>query len=347
MAALQYSSPPDYDRLYTLGSHARLAFIFLASKGFLPTENLWRAFFEGVPDHMYTYRVHTAPGVRMVNTSFLAGYEVRKPIITRYRHRSVVEAMLLTMAAALNAHPPATHFIIVSETCAPIRPFPFIYNHLAINFANFSFIDNFAPYEQDHLSLRPNKYDWKSRFLGRMENVSEWRFKKGAQYSILQRHHVQHLLKKDNIHDRFLRIFMLIYGVSPTEHAIQNYFEVFQPEDGLIYPDTLTYSQWFWNVSSKSNQHPRTFRNTVEEFRLMRSLADVERNCTRTLCYLFGRKWAGFTPELPASEVRALLDSQVPTEADAGELDLRIPRYRQVIPRAMRELWHISNDRDR
>lgn len=108
---------------------SKIAFLFL-SRGELPLEDVWRAFFEYQADPaLYTIYVHTQPSFRFSNTSLFHGKQIKNLITTKWADSSVVEASKNLYQAALE-DPQNEFFCLISESCIPLASFPVWRKHL-------------------------------------------------------------------------------------------------------------------------------------------------------------------------------------------------------------------------
>lgn len=144
---LQYASPthtapPSPPHPPPDGSSA-VAFLFL-TKGptaegqrALPHDHLWGKFFAKQDANLFLVRVHAPPWFTFNSTNTNApgifiGTEIPDPVFPiEWGGISMVKAeKSLLKSALLSTEPRAERFVLLSESCVPLRTFPFMYHYL-------------------------------------------------------------------------------------------------------------------------------------------------------------------------------------------------------------------------
>ncbi|KVI11849.1 Glycosyl transferase, family 14 [Cynara cardunculus var. scolymus] len=152
----------------------KIAFMFL-SPGSLPFEKLWDKFFQG---HEGRFSVHIhASREKPVHTSrYFVNREVRSGKVD-WGKISMVDAEKRLLANALK-DPDNQHFVLLSDSCVPLRDFDYVYNYLM--YTNISFIDSFED---------PGPHG-SGRYIDHMlPEVEKKFFRKGAQWFTMKRQH--------------------------------------------------------------------------------------------------------------------------------------------------------------
>ncbi|KAJ1420137.1 Glycosyl transferase, family 14 [Sesbania bispinosa] len=113
----------------------KVAFLFL-TPGSLPFEKLWHMFFQGHEGKFSIY-IHASKEKPAHVSRYFVGREIHSEPVS-WGGFSMVEAEKRLLANAL-LDPDNQHFVLLSESCIPLRHFEFVYNYLL--FSNVSFIE--------------------------------------------------------------------------------------------------------------------------------------------------------------------------------------------------------------
>ncbi|KAI3691225.1 hypothetical protein L2E82_49458 [Cichorium intybus] len=157
----------------------KIAFMFL-SPGSLPFERLWDKFFQG---HEGKFSIHIhASRVKPVHSSrYFQNREIRSDKVD-WGKISMVDAEKRLLANALK-DPDNQHFVLLSDSCVPLRGFDYVNNYLL--YTNVSFIDSFED-PGPHGSGRYSNH--------MLPEVEKKFFRKGAQWFTMKRQHMPLLL---------------------------------------------------------------------------------------------------------------------------------------------------------
>ncbi|OAE28257.1 hypothetical protein AXG93_4492s1480 [Marchantia polymorpha subsp. ruderalis] len=204
-------------RMYQ-GGTPKIAFMFL-TPGPLPFEFIWEAFFKG-HEGLYSIYVHASERNTLKSiwrSRVFADREIPSDKVYWGRIEMIdAERRLLSRALLdLNNH----FFVLLSESCIPLREFTYIYS--ALMNSTFSFVDNFddpgphglGRYIEDKMTPEVQPYDWR----------------KGAQwFAVMRRHAV--LLVSDYLYYMKFRDFCKPgeenHNCYPDEHYVQTYLHL-------------------------------------------------------------------------------------------------------------------------
>lgn len=103
-----------------LGEEAQVAFLFL-TRGDLHHRAIWEEYL-GQADHRARVLAHTKDTRLLSEDSFLGDAQIAQKVKTGWGELSLVHATLALLRAALEDGD-TTHFVLVSESCVPVRPF--------------------------------------------------------------------------------------------------------------------------------------------------------------------------------------------------------------------------------
>ncbi|EPS59046.1 hypothetical protein M569_15763, partial [Genlisea aurea] len=113
----------------------KIAFLFL-TPGPLPFEKLWDNFFQGHEGRFSVY-VHASRDKPVHFSRYFINREIRSNKV-EWGKISMVDAERRLLASALKDHD-NQHFVLLSDSCIPLRDFDFVYDYLM--YTNVSFID--------------------------------------------------------------------------------------------------------------------------------------------------------------------------------------------------------------
>ncbi|KAG4379209.1 hypothetical protein AAZX31_17G189600 [Glycine max] len=273
----------------------KVAFLFL-SPGSLPFEKLWHMFFQGHEGKFSVY-VHSSKEKPTHVSSFFVGREIHSEPVG-WGKISMVEAERRLLAHAL-LDPDNQHFVLLSESCIPVRRFEFVYNYLLLT--NVSFIDSYVD---------PGPHG-NGRYIEHMlPEVEKKDFRKGSQWFSMKRQHAIIVMADSLYFTKFK------HHCRPNmegnrncyadEHYLPTFFTMLDP--GGIANWSVTYVDW-----SEGKWHPRSFRARDITYQVMKNIAYIDEsphftsdakrtvvitpcmlNGSKRSCYLFARK---FFPE--------------------------------------------------
>lgn len=163
----------------------RLAFLFLAVDH-LPLAEVWGRFLGAAPPNSFSVFVHAKPGVVLgpanADSPVFWGRQLADPVETSYGATSVVEAERRLFEAALADDPLAEWFVLLSESCAPLRTFAFV----AAYFAALPRPTASSPQPQpSFLTSQPTRERYCGSFDRALLPPDRWR--KGSQWVALGR----------------------------------------------------------------------------------------------------------------------------------------------------------------
>ncbi|KAK7293654.1 hypothetical protein RJT34_16526 [Clitoria ternatea] len=273
----------------------KVAFLFL-TPGSLPFEKLWHMFFQGHEGKFSVY-VHASKEKPVHVSPYFTGRDIHSEPVN-WGKISMVEAERRLLANAL-LDPGNQHFVLLSESCIPVRRFEFVYNYLLLT--NVSFIDCYVD---------PGPHG-NGRYIDYMlPEVEKKDFRKGSQWFSMKRQHAI-IIMADSLYFSKFR-----HHCRPNmegnrncyadEHYLPTFFNMLDP--GGIANWSVTYVDW-----SEGKWHPRSFRARDITYQLMKNIAYIDEsphftsdskrtvvitpcmlNGSKRSCYLFARK---FFPE--------------------------------------------------
>ncbi|XP_022857201.1 uncharacterized protein LOC111378254 isoform X2 [Olea europaea var. sylvestris] len=273
----------------------KIAFLFL-TPGALPFEKLWDKFFQGHEGKFSVY-VHASKDKPVHFSRYFFNREIRSGKVV-WGTISMVDAEKRLLANALE-DPDNLHFVLLSDSCIPLRNFDYIYNYLL--YTNVSFVDSFED-PGPHGSGRYSEH--------MLPEVEKKDFRKGAQWFTMKRQHAT-IIMADSLYYTKFRIYCkpgMEYGRNcySDEHCLPTFFHILDPAG--IANWSVTHVDW-----SEGKWHPKAYRSQDVTFELMRNITSIvdsvhvtsnERkeiqirpclwNGNQRPCYLFARK---FLPE--------------------------------------------------
>ncbi|XP_020274420.1 uncharacterized protein LOC109849058 isoform X2 [Asparagus officinalis] len=252
----------------------KVAFMFL-TRGPLPLSPLWEKFFQGHEEH-YSIYVHSLPGYRPEFASDSVFYQRQIPSqVAEWGKINMIDAERRLLANAL-LDLSNERFVLLSESCIPLKNFTIIYSYLTKS--NHSFVNSF----DDPSSLGRGRYNPK---MAPEITVSQWR--KGAQWFEVDRKLAARLVADTKYYPKFKDFCKPACYVD--EHYFPTMLAIETPR--LISNRTVTWVDW-----SRGGAHPATFgRGDVnEEFlkRIIEGQSCLYNGQPSSVCFLFARKFA-------------------------------------------------------
>ncbi|KAK7283041.1 hypothetical protein RIF29_12260 [Crotalaria pallida] len=274
---------------------SKVAFLFM-TPGSLPFEKLWHMFFQGHEGKFSIY-VHASKEKPVHVSRYFAGRDIHSEPVA-WGKFSMVEAEKRLLARAL-LDPDNQHFVLLSESCVPVRHFEYVYNYLL--FTNVSFIECYND---------PGPHGTGRYIHHMLPEVEEKDFRKGSQWFSMKRQHAIIVMADSLYYTKFK------HHCRPNmeggrncysdEHYLPTLFNMVDP--GGIANWSVTYVDW-----SEGKWHPRAFSARDITSNLMEYLSSIDesphitsdaqrtvlftpciRNGSKQPCYLFARK---FHPE--------------------------------------------------
>ncbi|VFQ97710.1 unnamed protein product [Cuscuta campestris] len=252
----------------------KIAFMFL-TKGPLPLAPLWERFFKGNEGKFSVY-VHSSPSFKAQFPPKSVFYERQIPSqVAEWGKMSICDAERRLLANAL-LDIANEWFILLSESCIPLRNFTLIYTH--IKRSKHSFIGSFddpGPYGRA-------RYD--PNMLPEV-NISQWR--KGSQWFEIDRNLALYIVEDVTFYPKFSDF------CTPPCYVDEHYFPTMLAIKAAnrLANRSLTWVDW-----SRGGAHPATFgRSDITEAFVKRMLGGhrcVYNGRNSSVCFLFARKFA-------------------------------------------------------
>ncbi|CAN1185129.1 Glycosyltransferase BC10 [Linum perenne] len=207
-----------------VSKNPKIAFMFL-TPNVLPFEKLWEKFFE-----------------------------------VEWGKISMVDAERRLLAHAL-LDPDNHQFILLSDSCVPLRTFNYVYNFLM--FTNVSYIDSYVD---------PGPHG-NGRYSEHMSpEVHYADFRKGAQWFSMKRQHAI-IVMADSLYYRKFRLYcrpnMNGKNCYADEHYLQTFFTMIDPHG--IAKWSVTHVDW-----SEGKWHPRSYRAGDITYNFLKNLTTVD-----------------------------------------------------------------------
>lgn len=265
----------------------KIAFMFL-TRGPMPLIPLWERFLADFKDRASIYIHASTPGYNVSdvigNHSLFHGRQI-PGVQVKWGGLGMVRAERELITAALE-DPANQRFVLLSESCIPIRSFAYVADYLFAS--NKSFITS-------------HQTDW--RYPGRKmaSMIPRSKFRKGSQWIALTRKHAE-LVSKDHT---YFASFAEAAASIPDESYIQTLVPMLDPEG--VEARSVSFVQW----PSVFARHPITFPHDGITGQLIREIQSKENPTEETVdclwrmsrsppcelngqpapCFLFARKF--------------------------------------------------------
>lgn len=275
--------------------NSKVAFMFL-TPGALPFESLWDKFFHGHEGRFSIY-VHASKDKPVHFSRYFINREIHSDTVD-WGKISMVDAEKRLLGNALK-DPENQNFVLLSDSCIPVRDFDFVYNYLM--YTNVSFIDCFED-PGPHGSGRYSEH--------MLPEVDIKDFRKGAQWFTMKRQHALIVMADSLYYSKFrdhcrpgMDGWRNCYS---DEHYLPTFFYMVDP--GGISNWSVTHVDW-----SERKWHPKSYGAQDVSLELLKNITMVDeifhvtsdeakteilkpcvRNGVQGPCYLFARK---FLPE--------------------------------------------------
>lgn len=281
-------------------NNPKIAFMFL-SVGSLPFKKLWHKFFQG-HDGRFSVYIHASREKPVHSSRYFINREIRSGKVD-WGKISMVDAEKRLLANALK-DPDNRHFVLLSDSCVPLRDFDYVYNYLM--YTNVSFIDSFED-PGPHGSGRYSEH-----MLPEVEKKS---FRKGAQWFTMKRQHAIIVMADSLYYTKFrdyCRPGMEGRNCYADEHYLPTFFHILDPKG--IANRSVTHVDW-----SEGKWHPKSYREKDISHQLIKNITSITKSVHVTSegkkktmimpcmlnginrpCYLFARK---FLPETQNSMI--------------------------------------------
>ncbi|KAL2475685.1 Core-2/I-branching beta-1 [Abeliophyllum distichum] len=333
-----YSSLPRKSRVFLdrFEGNAKIAFLFLARRD-LPLDFLWGSFFENADKEIFSIHIHSEPGFVFDESTTRSGFfynrQLKNGIKVVWGEASMIEAERLLLDVALE-DPANQRFVLLSDSCAPLYNFSYIYNYLMAS--PRSFVDSF-------LDKKDVRYNPKMSPV-----IPQGKWRKGSQWITLTRSHAEVIVDDEVVFPVFRKFCKrrppldVSYGKQnlklqkqhnciPDEHYVQTLLAMNNLEAELE-RRTVTYTVWNQSTTKMENKgwHPVTFSYADAGTQQIKRIKDINHvyyeteyrtewcsnNSTSVPCFLFARKFSkGAAMRLLSQgvvgnfEVTALLES--------------------------------------
>lgn len=273
----------------------KIAFMFL-SPGSLPFEKLWDKFFQGHEGRFSIY-IHASREKPVHTSRYFVNKEIRSGKVD-WGKISMVDAEKRLLSNALKDLD-NQHFVLLSDSCVPLRDFDYVYNYLM--YTNISFIDSF-PDPGPHGNGRYSEH--------MLPEVEKKYFRKGAQWFTMKRQHAVIVMADSLYYSKFREYCRP--GMDgqrncySDEHYLPTFFNMHDPTG--IANWSVTHVDW-----SEGKWHPKSYEKKDVSEELIRNITSItesvhvtseEKKETMIMpclwngmnrpCYLFARK---FLPE--------------------------------------------------
>lgn len=223
----------------------KLAFLFL-TRGPMDLEMLWQLFFTGIPKELYNVYLHAAPGFEYnqstTRTDVFLGRGIPSKTVD-WGQMSMIDAEKRLLKAGLE-DVANERFILLSESCIPLRSFSYTYDYLMGQ--SKSFIESYS-------TDLPGRYDPN---MGPMVKGED--FRKGGQWFALIRGHARLVHEEKQVYEVFQKHCYWDWGLNklcaPDETYIQTTLSVLKRESE-IHPRGVTFTEWY----PTTRVHPKRY----------------------------------------------------------------------------------------
>ncbi|CAN8229990.1 unnamed protein product [Cochlearia groenlandica] len=280
------SSPP------VIRKSSKIAFMFL-TPGTLPFERLWDRFFQGHEEKFSVY-IHASKERPVHYSRYFVNREIRSDEVV-WGRISMVDAERRLLSNALR-DPTNQQFVLLSDSCVPLRSFEYIYNYLM--YSNVSYVDCFDD-QGEHGSGRHMKH--------MLPEIPKKDFRKGAQWFTMKRQHAVATMADSLYYSKFRDYcgpgIENNKNCIADEHYLPTFFHMLDPSG--ISNWTVTQVDW-----SERQWHPKTYMPEDITHELLKNLTSADTvvhvtsvgmgeeiwmpcmwNGIKRPCYLFGRKF--------------------------------------------------------
>jgi hypothetical protein len=240
----------------------KIAFCFLIYD-IINIEEAWNTFFINIDKNLYNIYIHYKTDVPL---KYFNNYKLNNCINTHYADISLVQAQNKLLQEALLHDLENEHFIFLSNSCIPLKPFIFIYNNLNENLSYFNISEhkNCFPRCNDLLKIYDKKY-----------------IQKASQWCILNKKHAKIMIKEDE----YIHLYNNIYASDEICYITNIFLNNLEKEIIMTLnssDEATTFTNWqgmnYKYVSSKGLKN----YNTIKEEELIHLLNSKS---------LFGRKF--------------------------------------------------------
>lgn len=243
------------EKYVILKEQQKVAFLFLIYDE-INNQDLWIQFFKGIDRSKYSIYIHYKHDQDLKEFN---DYKLKNCIPTNWGDLSLIKAQNVLLKEAIK-DPLNKHFIFLSNSCVPLKPFNVIYDKLC-NYNNKSFI-----HKANDNQVFP-RYEHILNFTQK-DNI-----KKQSQWCILCRKHVDILLRDENIYMNWYS------GVPiPDESVYITYLTSQKCNDELIITENnekhTTFINWYedYKFSYNHNGLPKVYNSiSIDEINFLLS----------------------------------------------------------------------------
>lgn len=247
----------------------KLAFLFLIYDE-INFENIWHKFFINIDKNKYNIYIHQKNNFQL---QFFNQYKINQIIPTSYQsHISLVLAFNRLIEEALK-DPDNSHFILLSGSCIPAKPFNYIYDFLNPNFSYF----NICPQEQ--CFPRANQT---------LQFIDKKFIQKSSTWCILNKKHANVLIKETF----YINWFKDCYGADEHAYITSLFYHNLQNEL-ITTPNIALNATTFTNWEGMDYPYPSTnglknydFISNEELMNILRSYGTLFARKFNKCCYL-------------------------------------------------------------
>uniref|UniRef100_A0A1J3DFU9 Core-2/I-branching beta-1,6-N-acetylglucosaminyltransferase family protein n=1 Tax=Noccaea caerulescens TaxID=107243 RepID=A0A1J3DFU9_NOCCA len=251
-------------RGYSGDGRPKVAFLFLARRD-LPLDFLWDRFFKGADQANFSVYIHSLPGfvfnAETTRSQFFYDRQLNNSIKVIWGESSMIAAERLLLASALEDQS-NQRFVLLSDRCAPLYDFGYIYRYLISS--PRSFVDSFLHTKETRYSVNMSSV------------IPEEKWRKGSQWISVIRNHAEVIVNDGTVFPVFktfckrappsgsqqewLFLKQKRRNCIPDEHYVQTLLTMRGLESEME-RRTLTYT--VWNISGTKYEakswHPVTF----------------------------------------------------------------------------------------
>ncbi|CAH2038185.1 unnamed protein product [Thlaspi arvense] len=263
LAPLSVAKSRNPPREYS-GDRPKVAFLFLARRD-LPLDFLWDRFFKGADQANFSVYIHSVPGFvfseETTRSQYFYGRQLNNSIKVIWGESSMIAAERLLLASALEDQS-NQRFALLSDRCAPLYDFGYIYRYLISS--PRSFVDSFLHTKETRYSVNMSSV------------IPEEKWRKGSQWISVIRSHAEVIVGDGTVFPVFKKFCTRAPPLGspkswlflkqnrrnciPDEHYVQTLLTMRGLESEME-RRTLTYT--VWNISGTKYEakswHPVTF----------------------------------------------------------------------------------------
>jgi len=262
---------------------SKLALCFLVTRN-LENLEVWEEWIKGHEDKVKIYAHYDKKGV---THKILTRNKIKKTIKTKWGNLSLVKAERNLYEEALK-HKPNKYFILLSESCIPVRSFSYIYNRLMKQSKGIMSYHKWDPYDHQDNDLTPFKNRNACKRAMKDFGFFDGNLYTSDQWKILSRKNVQDFIKMFKNHEYIDLFKAFCIEVVPDSVA----------PDELMF---INYLKWkYGNISSQVRQGVVTFVDFNENSAIhAKKYKTLSKNLQDWICdinAMFARKFIGAKP---------------------------------------------------